>query len=65
MLDFAKLIKDVGSKTTIEDSVDELLVAIANEIMEHPGNVSNTELATRLIANQKAIGAAVSDNLGL
>ena len=62
-MDFDQLIKDVGSKTTIEDSVDTLVIEVANELMANADNPNViTDLAAKLVMNHKALSSAVAEN---
>jgi hypothetical protein len=64
LLDYAKVIKDVSEKTTIEDSVEVLLLRIANEILAHPGDdKQNVDLAAGLVEHILSFGTAVADNV--
>jgi hypothetical protein len=64
VIDFNKLAKDVTLKTTIEDSVEVLLLGVANEIFSHPGdNDKNVELAGGIVEHVKIFSLAVAENI--
>lgn len=63
MLDYNKLYKDIAAKTTIEDSVEVLLLGVINELLAHPGdNDKNIELAADVVNHIKALASAVVTN---
>ncbi len=65
-LDFPKVTKEVAEKTTIEDSVETLLIAISNELITHIGEVEYiNNFAHHLVLHSKALSSAVADNVAL
>jgi hypothetical protein len=64
MVDFDKLVKDIAAKSTVEDSVDVLVLTVANELMAHPRDaVAMTTLGGHLVLHLKALSKAVAENL--
>jgi hypothetical protein len=64
MLDIEHLLTYMRSKTTVEDSVEAFVIAIANELMAHPKEPEvMTRLGGELVLNLHAISKAVVDNV--
>lgn len=63
-MDFDVLIKSIAEKPSIEESVDVLVIAIADEIIAHPDDhQKNLKLSSAIVTRRRELAAAVSDNL--